>query len=106
MKIRGSLTWYHHVFEVSHKGHYKKWEDKKKHRLERGRVCLAAETAEQKEHTLSKPRTIIEQGMLLVQLLRQCHVVTPRRMGCVHAGLLLKGEAKFTAIHVAVTSSY
>ena len=32
-------------------------EEKRKHRIERDRACRAAETAEQKEHRLSNPRT-------------------------------------------------
>ena len=32
-------------------------EEKRKHRIECDRACCAAETADQKEHRLSKPRT-------------------------------------------------
>ena len=36
-------------------------------------------TVERKEHRLSKPKTKIEQGVLLLQLLRLSPVATPRK---------------------------
>ena len=47
-------------------------EEKRKHRNKRDRECHAAETAEQKEHRLNNISAgqKIEQGMLLMQLLR------------------------------------
>ena len=51
--------------------------EKKKHRTECDGACHTTETAEQKEHRLSNPKTKIKQGMLLVQLLGLSCVAKP-----------------------------
>ena len=49
-----SLVWHHCVLKVTHKG-LQTTEEKRKHRIECDRAY--AETAEQREHRLSNPRT-------------------------------------------------
>ena len=57
MKVRGSSTWHRCVLEVTRKGPHKQRRRKGNIESNVDRAHRAAETAEQKEHRLSKPRT-------------------------------------------------
>ena len=71
-----SLVWHHCALKDPQRT-LQTTEEKIEHRITCDGVFHTTETAEQKEHRLSNPKTKIKQGMLLVQLLGLSCVAKP-----------------------------